>query len=47
MQGAKSIETLHTNDAPDAITRLIEMGVEPYLLKSAVIGVIAQHLAVS
>ncbi len=36
--------TLHTNDAPGAITRLIDMGVEPYLVSSSVIGVVAQRL---
>ncbi|MFA5242110.1 MAG: GspE/PulE family protein [Sulfuricella sp.] len=44
LTGHLVLSTLHTNDAPGAITRLIEMGVEPYLLKSAVIGVIAQRL---
>ncbi len=36
--------TLHTNDAPGAITRLIDMGVEPYLVSSSIIGVVAQRL---
>ncbi len=36
--------TLHTNDAPGAITRLIDMGVEPYLISSTVRAVIAQRL---
>jgi general secretion pathway protein E len=36
--------TLHTNDAPSAITRLLELGVAPYLIKAAVIGVVAQRL---
>lgn len=36
--------TLHTNDAPGAITRLVDMGVEPYLVADAVVGVIAQRL---
>jgi type II secretory ATPase GspE/PulE/Tfp pilus assembly ATPase PilB-like protein len=36
--------TLHTNDAPSAVTRLIDMGVEPFLISSALIGVIAQRL---
>lgn len=36
--------TLHTNDAPGAITRLIDMGMEPFLISSSVIGVIAQRL---
>ncbi|MFT8638236.1 MAG: ATPase, T2SS/T4P/T4SS family [Pseudoclavibacter sp.] len=37
--------TLHTNDAPSAITRLIEMGIEPFLVGSAIRGVMAQRLA--
>ncbi len=37
--------TLHTNDAPGAITRLIDMKVEPYLVASTVEGIIAQRLA--
>ncbi len=36
--------TLHTNDAPSAITRLLELGVPPYLLKATVIGIMAQRL---
>jgi len=44
LTGHLVLSTLHTNDAPGSITRLVEMGVEPYLLKSAVIGVIAQRL---
>ncbi|HTS46909.1 MAG TPA: type II secretion system ATPase GspE [Bryobacteraceae bacterium] len=36
--------TLHTNDAPSAITRLIDMGVENYLITSSVVGVMAQRL---
>ncbi len=39
------LSTLHTNDAPGAITRLNEMGVEPYLTGSAVSAVLAQRLA--
>jgi type IV pilus assembly protein PilB len=39
------LSTLHTNDAPGAITRLNEMGVEPFLTGSAVSGVLAQRLA--
>src|SRR3989442_12752240 len=37
--------TLHTNDAPQALTRLNEMGVEPFLVGAAVTGVLAQRLA--
>ncbi|MBI1354900.1 MAG: type II secretion system protein GspE [Acidobacteria bacterium] len=36
--------TLHTNDAPSAVTRLTDMGVEPYLITSSVVGVLAQRL---
>ncbi|MCX7870891.1 MAG: type IV-A pilus assembly ATPase PilB [bacterium] len=39
------LSTLHTNDAPSAATRLIEMGIEPFLVASAVVGVLAQRLA--
>ena len=38
------LSTLHTNDAPATITRLIDMGVEPYLVASSITGVIAQRL---
>ncbi|MEM7233116.1 MAG: ATPase, T2SS/T4P/T4SS family [Planctomycetota bacterium] len=36
--------TLHTNDAPSAVTRMVNLGVEPYLCASAVVGIIAQRL---
>src|SRR2546422_10312303 len=39
------LSTLHTNDAPGVLTRLTEMGVEPFLTGSAVTGVLAQRLA--
>jgi type IV pilus assembly protein PilB len=39
------LSTLHTNDAPSALTRLGEMGVEPFLIGAAVTGVLAQRLA--
>ncbi|HHW56719.1 MAG TPA: type II secretion system ATPase GspE [Clostridia bacterium] len=39
------LSTLHTNDAAGAVTRLIDMGIEPYLVASSVVGVIAQRLA--
>ena len=39
------LSTLHTNDAPAALTRLNEMGVEPFLTGSAVTAVVAQRLA--
>lgn len=38
------LSTLHTNDAPGAVTRMIDMGVEPFMVASSVIGVIAQRL---
>ncbi|MBV8430701.1 MAG: Flp pilus assembly complex ATPase component TadA [Solirubrobacterales bacterium] len=45
LTGHMVLSTLHTNDAPAAITRLIEMGIEPFLLASAIDGVVAQRLA--
>src|SRR5206468_1179887 len=39
------LSTLHTNDAPTAMTRLTEMGIEPYLVASAINCVVAQRLA--
>jgi len=44
LTGHLVFSTLHTNDAPGAITRLVDMGVEPYLVSSSVIGVVAQRL---
>ncbi len=44
LTGHLVVSTLHTNDAPSAITRLVDMGIEPYLLSSSVIGVLAQRL---
>lgn len=44
LTGHLVLSTLHTNDAPSAITRLVDMGVEPYLLSSSVVGIIAQRL---
>lgn len=38
------ITTLHTNDAPGAVSRLMDMGIEPVLISSALVGVIAQRL---
>ena len=45
LTGHLVFSTLHTNDAPGAITRLIDMQVEPYLVASTIEGVIAQRLA--
>jgi type II secretory ATPase GspE/PulE/Tfp pilus assembly ATPase PilB-like protein len=44
LTGHLVFSTLHTNDAPSAITRLVDMGVENYLLASCLIGVLAQRL---
>ncbi len=44
LTGHLVLSTLHTNDAPSAITRLIDMGVEPYLIASCVEGIVAQRL---
>jgi type IV pilus assembly protein PilB len=38
------LSTLHTNDAPGAISRLLDLGIEPFLISSALIGVLAQRL---
>ena len=45
LTGHLVLSTLHTNDAPSAVTRLNEMGVEPFLVGSAVSAVLAQRLA--
>jgi general secretion pathway protein E len=44
LTGHLVLSTLHTNDAPSSITRLVDMGIEPYLLSSSVIGILAQRL---
>ncbi|MDY7011368.1 MAG: GspE/PulE family protein [Planctomycetota bacterium] len=44
LTGHLVFSTLHTNDAPGAVTRLVDMGVEPYLLASSLEGVLAQRL---
>lgn len=44
LTGHLVLSTLHTNDAPTAITRLLELGVPAYLLKATVLGVMAQRL---
>ena len=44
LTGHLVLSTLHTNDSPGAITRLLDMGIEAYLLSSAVMGVMAQRL---
>ena len=44
LTGHLVFSTLHTNDAPSAITRLTDMGVENYLITSSLVGVLAQRL---
>jgi general secretion pathway protein E len=44
LTGHLVLATLHTNDAPGAVTRLVDMGIEPYLLSSTLVGVLAQRL---
>lgn len=44
MTGHLVLSTLHTNDSVSALSRLIDMGVEPYLVASSVVGVVAQRL---
>jgi type IV pilus assembly protein PilB len=44
LTGHMVFSTLHTNDSPSAITRLLEMGVEPYLIASALLACLAQRL---
>jgi len=44
LTGHLVLSTLHTNDAPGAVTRLVDMGVEPFLISSTMQGVLAQRL---
>jgi type IV pilus assembly protein PilB len=44
LTGHLVFSTLHTNDAPSAITRLVNMGIEPFLIAASVIGIMAQRL---
>jgi general secretion pathway protein E len=44
LTGHLVLSTLHTNDAPTAVTRLVDLGVPPYLVNSTVLGVMAQRL---
>ena len=44
LTGHLVLSPVHTNDAPGAITRLVDMGVEPFLVASSLIGVLAQRL---
>lgn len=45
LTGHMVLSTLHTNDAPSAVVRLIDMGVDPFLINAALTGVLAQRLA--
>lgn len=38
------LSTLHTNDSPSTVVRLVDMGIEPYLVSSAIIGIVSQRL---
>ena len=44
LTGHLVLSTLHTNDAPTAVTRLLDLGVPPYLINSTLLGVMAQRL---
>lgn len=44
LTGHLVLSSIHTNDAPSALTRLVDMGVEPYITSSALVGVVAQRL---
>jgi len=44
LTGHLVLSTLHTNDAPSSITRLMDMGIEPFLLAPSLIGIVAQRL---
>ena len=44
LTGHLVLSTIHTNDAPGAFTRMVDMGVEPFLLRSSVVGILAQRL---
>jgi general secretion pathway protein E len=44
LTGHLVFSTLHTNDAPSAVARMVDMGVEPYLVSATVLGVVAQRL---
>ena len=44
LTGHLVLSTIHTNNAPATITRLIDMGIEPFLIASSVVSVLAQRL---
>lgn len=45
LTGHLVLSTLHTNNAPSAVIRMVDMGIEPYLISATIIGVLAQRLA--
>jgi type IV pilus assembly protein PilB len=45
LTGHLVLSTIHTNDAPSAVVRMVDMGVEPFLISATIIGVLAQRLA--
>jgi general secretion pathway protein E len=44
LTGHLVLSTLHTNDAPSGVTRMVDMGIEPYLVSATVLGIVAQRL---
>jgi len=44
LTGHLVLATLHTNDSASAVTRLLDMGIEPFLLSSSILGILAQRL---
>jgi general secretion pathway protein E len=44
LTGHLVLSTLHTNDAPSGVTRMVDMGIEPYLVSATVLGILAQRL---
>src|SRR5206468_13075767 len=44
LTGHLVFSTLHTNDAPSGVTRMVDMGVEPYLVAATVLGILGQRL---
>lgn len=44
LTGHLVLSTIHTNDAPSAVTRLVDMGIEPFLISASVVGIVSQRL---
>ncbi len=44
LTGHLVLSTLHTNDAPGAVTRIMDMGIEPYMISSSLVGIVGQRL---